>query len=33
LLADGLAEIQRVMTEMIGEPGIEAVYFTDLIIQ
>lgn len=33
LLADGLAEIQKVMTDTIGEPGIEAVYFTNLIIQ
>ena len=33
MLADGLAEIQRVMTEQIGEPGVEAVYFTSLVIQ
>ncbi len=33
MLADGLAEIQRVMTEQIGEPGVEAVYFTALVIQ
>jgi flagellar FliL protein len=33
LLADGLAEIQEVMTEKIGEPGVEAVYFTGLVIQ
>lgn len=33
MLADGLAEIRRVMTEQIGEPGIEAVYFTSLVIQ
>ncbi len=33
MLADGLAEIQEVMTEQIGEPGVEAVYFTALVIQ
>lgn len=33
MLADGLAEIQKVMTEQIGEPGVEAVYFTALVIQ
>ena len=33
MLADGLAEIQRVMTEQTGEPGVEAVYFTALVIQ
>jgi flagellar FliL protein len=33
MLADGLAEIQGVLTEQIGEPGIEAVYFTALVIQ
>lgn len=33
MLADGLAEIQSVMTEQIGEPGVEAVYFTALVIQ
>jgi flagellar FliL protein len=33
MLADGLAEIQAVMTEQIGEPGVEAVYFTALVIQ
>lgn len=33
MLADGLAEIQRVMLETTGEPGIEAVYFTALVIQ
>jgi len=33
LLSDGLAEIQRVMTEETGEPGIEALYFTALVIQ
>ncbi len=33
MLADGLAEIQQVMTDQIGEPGVEAVYFTALVIQ
>lgn len=33
MLADGLAEIQAVMNEQIGEPGVEAVYFTALVIQ
>lgn len=33
MLADGLAEVQNVMTEQIGEPGVEAVYFTSLVIQ
>ena len=33
MLADGLAEIQKIMTDRIGEPGVEAVYFTGLVIQ
>lgn len=33
LLSDGLTEIQTVMTEQIGEPGVEALYFTALVIQ
>ena len=33
MLADGLAEIQKVMTEQVGEPGVEALYFTALVIQ
>ena len=33
MLADGLAEVQRVMEETTGETGIEAVYFTALVIQ
>ena len=33
MLADGLAEIQKVMTEVTGEAGVEAVYFTSLVIQ
>ena len=33
MLADGLAEIQRVVLENTGETGIEAVYFTALVIQ
>lgn len=32
MLADGLAEIQKVMAER-GEAGVEAVYFTSLVIQ
>lgn len=32
MLADGLAEIQKVMAER-GETGVEAVYFTSLVIQ
>lgn len=33
MLADGLKEIQDVMTQQIGTAGVEAVYFTSLIIQ
>ena len=33
LLADGLAEIQAIMAERVGEPNVEALYFTNLIIQ
>jgi len=33
MLADGLAEIQKVMTQQVGEPGVEALYFTALVIQ
>jgi len=33
MLADGLAEIQRVVEEQTGEAGVEAVYFTALVIQ
>lgn len=33
MLADGLAEIQRIMAERVGEPNVEALYFTSLIIQ
>jgi len=33
MLADGLGAIQKVMTAQIGEPGVEAVYFTSLVIQ
>ena len=33
MLAEGLAEVQRIMTESIGEPGVEALYFTGLVIQ
>ncbi len=33
MLADGLAEIQRVIEDETGETGVEAVYFTALVIQ
>jgi flagellar FliL protein len=33
LQADALAEIQRVLKEKIGRPGIDAVYFTSFIMQ
>jgi flagellar protein FliL len=33
MLNDALAEVQSVMNERIGEPGVEAVYFTSLVIQ
>jgi flagellar FliL protein len=33
MLADGLKEIQGIMTQQIGVTGVEAVYFTNLIIQ
>lgn len=33
MLADGLAEVQDVMLELTGETGIEALYFTALVIQ
>lgn len=33
MLDEGLAAIQDVMTDTIGEPGVEAVYFTSLVIQ
>jgi flagellar FliL protein len=33
MLADGLREIQRVMADTAGVHGIEAVYFTSLVIQ
>ena len=33
MLAEGLAEIQQVLTDQTGEPGVEAVYFTALVIQ
>jgi len=33
LLDDALMEIQNVMSEQTGDPGIEAVYFTSLVIQ
>ena len=33
LQADALTEIQRVLKEKIGRPGIDAVYFTSFIMQ
>jgi flagellar FliL protein len=33
LLDDALVEIQGVLTDRIGEPGVEEVYFTALVIQ
>ena len=33
MLAEGLAEINKVMQEQTGEDGIEAAYFTALVIQ
>ncbi|MDH5501736.1 MAG: flagellar basal body-associated FliL family protein [Gammaproteobacteria bacterium] len=33
MLADGLEVIQGIMTDEIGEPGVEALYFTALVIQ
>ena len=33
MLAEGLAEIRKVISEQTGEDGIEAVYFTALVIQ
>jgi len=33
MLEDGLDRIQEVLTENTGEAGVEAVYFTNLVIQ
>ena len=33
MLSDGLAKVQEVMTEITGDGGVEAVYFTSLVIQ
>lgn len=33
MLADALAEVQKIMQQRIGADGVEAVYFTSLIIQ
>lgn len=33
MLADGLAVVQQIMSERIGESGVEALYFTGLVIQ
>jgi len=33
MLADGRAEIERIVAEASGERGVEALYFTSLVIQ
>ncbi len=33
MLEEGLAEIERVIVETTGEGGVEALYFTELLIQ
>lgn len=33
MLENALTEIQSVMTDRIGEPGVEEVYFTALVVQ
>ena len=33
MLEDALTEIQKVLTERIGEPGVEEAFFTALVIQ
>ena len=33
MLADGLVEVNKVMTEMTGEGDVEALFFTALVIQ
>ncbi len=33
LLADGLAEIQQIMLDKVGDDSVEALYFTSLIVQ
>lgn len=33
MLADGLAEVRRVMKQQVGVSDIEALYFTNLVIQ
>ena len=33
MLSDGLAEIRRVILENTGEEGVEALYFTALVVQ
>lgn len=33
MLRDGLAEVERVMKETTGKGGVEALYFTGLVIQ
>lgn len=33
MLADALAEVRKVLAERIGDEGVEAVYFTNLVVQ
>lgn len=33
LQAEALAELQAILTEVVGDPGIEAVYFTNFVTQ
>lgn len=33
LRADALAEIQKILTEQTGKPGVEAAYFTSFVMQ
>ena len=33
MLAEGLVEVQNILTQKTGEPGVKALYFTGLVIQ
>jgi len=33
LRADALAEIQKILKDKIGRPGVEEVYFTSIVMQ
>ena len=33
LRTDALAEIQKILTEQTGKPGVDAVYFTSFVMQ